>query len=185
MPTQFTCMSLYLTENSPCTTAGTDVTMDSTFQRIGPSSNTKFIAVYTLPIKVPCNVDITAWDVRYSGPCDLAVQVWTSLNGRTDQFQLFGQNRAILPTQTTGTNAIGRINVSSSLRIHLTANQTYFFGFTSFGTGCFIKRSIGSHSVYYYATSGNLSRSVSNTLTGFTSTEMRKAVYLRAVLEGG
>ena len=171
------------TENSACTTAGTDVTIDTLYTHLGSSSNTKYIAVYTLPIKVPCNVDIAAWDIRYSGPCDLAMQVWTSVNGETDQFQLFGQNNGTLPDPNVLTDIIGRISVSSQQQIRLTANQTYYFGLTSFGSSCLIDDSSGSYSLSY-ATGGDLTRSVGNTLTSFSSTETHKAAYFRAILKG-
>ena len=177
---------LFTTENSACTTAGTDVTTDTiqVLSHLGSSSNTKYIAVYTLPIKVPCNVDIAAWDVRYSGPCDLAMQVWTSLNGKTDQFQLFGQNKGTLPDpKIILSDVIGRISVSSPQQIRLTANQTYYFGLTSFGSNCFIDDSSGSYSVSY-ATGGDLTRSVGNTLTSFSSTEKKKTAYFRTILKG-
>ena len=174
---------LLTTGNSPCTTAGTDVTIDTTNEHLGSISSTKFIVVYTAPIKVPCNVDIAAWDVRYNGLCDLAMQVWTSLNGRTDQFQLLGQNRDTLLDPVIFTDIIGRISVSSPQRIRLTANQTYYFGLTSFGTGCYVDDGSGSYSILY-ATGSNLTRSVGNTLTSFSSTETMKNVYFRAILKG-
>ena len=168
-----------------CSAVGTDVYLNSVGpQHLGPPGNRRFIVVDIFPISIPCDVDVAAWELRFSGSCSLAMQVWTSINGRNDQFTLLGQNKANV---SSNFELIYRINVDESQRIHLKANSTVYFGITSNVQGCYIDDSSDStskHTIRYLTWGADLFLPVGTSLTSFNYSEVNQTAYFRAILTG-
>ena len=171
-----------------CSAVGTDVYLNSAGpQHLGQTGNRRFIVVDTFPLSIPCDVDVAAWELRFSGSCSLAMQVWTSINSRNDQFTLLGQNKATVSTGSANYEQIYRINVDESQRIHLKANSTVYFGITSNAQGCYIDDSSDStskHTIRYLTWGADLFLPIGSSLTSFNYSEVNQKAYFRAILKG-
>ena len=128
-------------EISPCRVVGYDVaTADSQGSfpaHIGDLNtvNKRFIMLDTKKQSVTCKTFIAAWELRFSGHCNLTMQVWIKKTSAIGEYTLYGQNAIVLDSTA---EVIGRASVPQSDQILLTPSQTYYFGWTSSDATCMV-----------------------------------------------